>query len=76
MNGSTLNVGDVLGLPAWQFQASDPISVGGPNQGFVAPAYSGPSTGGGGGTAPAFSLLGLVLLLVGWRIVVELGGEG
>lgn len=77
MNGGTLNVADVYGLPASNWAMSDPISSGGPNQSMVAPAYSGAATAGltAGGAAPAFSLLGMVLLLVAARVLVEMGAE-
>lgn len=72
----TLNWGDVLGIPSSPFQIASPISSGGPNQSMVAPAFSGPGTVSiQGGPAPAFSILGMVLLLVAWRLAVEFGTE-
>lgn len=74
--GGTMSMADIYGVPVSGFQMSDTISAGGPNQSFVAPAYSGPGTAGGaGGTAPAISVLGLILLLVAYRIVVELASR-
>jgi hypothetical protein len=75
----TMNWADTYGVPASTFQASAPISSAGPNQSTVNPAFSGPGTlpisAGGSGTAPAISLLGMVILLVALRVAIEAGGE-
>lgn len=71
----TLNWADVLGIEASTVQLASPISSGGPNQSLVNPAFSGPETGVSADPAPAFSLLGLVLLLVAWRVAVEIASD-
>lgn len=71
-----MNWADAYGEPATSWAPSSPIGAAGPNQGFVAPAYSGSSAGmGQGGTAPAISIVGMLLLLVAARVLVELGAE-
>lgn len=73
----TLNWSDTYGIPSSPFQVAAPISAGGPGQSYVAPAFSSPGTVMASvGTAPAFSLLGMVILLVALRIAVEMGGQG
>ena len=67
-----MNLADVYGEAANPFQLAAPISAAGPNQSFVAPAFSGPGTVTGSGPAPAFSILGMVLLLVALRVAIEL----
>lgn len=75
MAGS-LNWADIYGEEASPVQMAAPISAGGPNQSFVNPAFTGPGTGGSSsGPAPTFSLLGMVLLLVAWRVAVTLSEE-
>lgn len=73
----TMNWSDAYGIPSSPFQQAAPISAGGPGQSFVAPAFSSPGTVmGDTSSAPAFSLLGFVIILVALRIAVEMGGEG
>lgn len=72
--GSTLNEADVFGTPAGWMQTASPISSGGPNQSQVNPWQGGIGTA-AGGSAPAFSLLGMVILLVAWRLAVEFGAD-
>lgn len=68
-----MNLADVYGEMANPLQIASPISAAGPNQSFVAPAFSGPGTvSTAGGAAPAFSVLGMVLLLVALRVAIEL----
>ena len=71
----TLNWADVLGVEASPVQLAAPISSGGPNQSTVNPAFAGPGTMVSGGSAPTISLLGMVLLLVAWRVAVEVGSR-
>lgn len=68
----TLNWADVYGQPASTVQVASPISAAGPNQSFVAPAFSSPGTGASVGNAPTFSLMGLVLALVLLRVAIEM----
>ena len=69
----SMNLADVYGEAANPFQIASPISASGPNQSFVNPAFSGPGTVSvGSGPAPAFSILGMVLLLVALRVAIEL----
>ena len=75
-SGGTLNVADVYGDSAPILQFASPISASGPNQSFVAPAFSPPGTMQvSGGKAPALSLVGLVIALLIWRVAINLGGE-
>lgn len=72
----TMNWSDVYGEESSPIQMASPISAGGPNQSFVNPAFSGAGTlGPSTGPAPAFSLLGLAILLVAWRVFVQLNEE-
>jgi hypothetical protein len=71
---------DVYGEQGTSYQEADPGTAAGfnGNQSYVSPWGSGTGTSvgvGRGGTAPALSLVGLVVALVLLRIVVELGGE-
>jgi len=71
----TLNWADVYGEPASSIQMASPISAAGPNQSFVAPAFSNPGTqsmGGPVGNAPTISLFALVIGLVVLRVAIEL----
>lgn len=71
MAGS-LNWADVYGEPASTVQMASPISAAGPNQSFVAPAFSNPGTMGASGNAPTLSLFALVAGLVALRVAIEL----
>ena len=76
MDFGTINVADAYGLEATAYQVAAPISAGGPYQGFLGTAFTGPGTiGPSPGPAPALSLLGLVGLLVLWRVAIELGSD-
>lgn len=68
----TLNWADVYGQPASAIQVPSPISAAGPNQSFVAPAFSSPGTVQNVGNAPTISLMGLVFALVLLRIAIEM----
>jgi hypothetical protein len=68
--GSTLNSADIYGTPSVGGNVPDVLSVGGPNQGAVVGLQSGRMAGNAG--AVAFSWVGLALLLVALRVVLEL----
>lgn len=68
----TLNWADVYGEPASSIQMASPISAAGPNQSFVAPAFSTPGTYSAPGSAPTISLMALVAGLVALRVAIEL----
>jgi len=70
-----MNWTDVYGEESSPVAAAAPISASGPYQSFVAPAFSGAMTGGSGGPAPAFSLVGLILLVVAWRVIVQMSED-
>lgn len=65
-----MNEGDMYGTPAspWGQPA---YALNGPNQGYVASPVAGTTAG----IAPAISLVGLAILLVAYRVVVEMYGE-
>ena len=64
---------DAYNVPGSPYSWAEPGTAAGPNQSTVAVPFTyGPSAG-NVGNAPAFSFLGLALLLVAWRIVIELG---
>jgi hypothetical protein len=69
----TLNKADMYGQASMAWSQVAPTSVSGPAQGSVVPmdkAPPGSATGVGPGVA--FSWLGFVLLLVIWRVLIEL----
>lgn len=73
----SMNWSDVYGEVSSPFQASAPITAGGPGQSFVNPAFSGPGTIAlSSGPGPAISLVGLAIALVALRVAIELSGEG
>lgn len=74
-SGATMGWADVLGVPSGLMQTPAPISSGGPNQAFVAPFGSSVGTAISSGPAPAISIVGMVILLVAWRVAVEFGAE-
>lgn len=74
----SMNLADLYGSMSSTTATLQPTSVGGPNQGSVAPATErAPMASGGGspGNTAAFSWLGLVLLLVIWRVLIQMGGK-
>ncbi len=72
----SMNWADAYGEEAPAYQVPAPITGGGPNQSYVSPWGSNAGTMiGQGGSAPAVSLLGLVMALVAWRVVAELSGR-
>jgi hypothetical protein len=70
-----MNWADLYGLPSDLSVSVQPTSVAGPNQGSVMPPTGKvPPTAASGGasTTVAFSWLGLVLLLIAWRLLSEM----
>jgi hypothetical protein len=74
----SLNLADIYGARSNSGVALQPTSVGGPNQGAVAPATEPAPSSNGGGADPAvaFSWVGFVLLLIAWRVLIHLQGKG
>ncbi len=75
----SMNLADIYGAMSSNATTLQPTSVGGPNQGAVATtAERAPmsATSGTNGNAAAFSWLGLVLLLLIWRILIHMGAKG
>lgn len=68
----TLNWADAYGEPAATMQMAAPISAAGPNQSFVAPAFSTPGTFTAVGNGPTFSLFALVAGLIFLRVAIEM----
>lgn len=68
----SVNMADLYGLSSDAWSTLQPTSVSGPTQGSVAPptrsAAGGSATNGGPIT---MSWMGLVLLLIVWRLIVE-----
>lgn len=68
----SMNMADLYGVGSDAWSTLQPTSVSGPTQGAVAPptrsAPGGAATNGSGITV---SWLGLVLLLIAWRLIVE-----
>lgn len=74
----SMNLADLYGAMSSSASTLQPTSVGGPNQGAVAPVgEKAPMASGGGtpGNAAAFSWFGLVLLLIVWRVLIQMGGK-
>lgn len=73
----SMNLADLYGAMSSNASTLQPTSVGGPNQGAVATTAERPpiSAGTGAGSAAAISWLGLVLLLVIWRVLIQMGGK-
>lgn len=73
----SMNLADLYGSMSSQATTLQPTSVGGPNQGSVAttseraPMSGSQATGNGA----AFSWIGLVLLLLIWRILIQMSGK-
>jgi hypothetical protein len=68
----SMNWSDLYGMPSDLTTTVQPTSVIGPNQGSVVPPVgkTAPSAIAGGQTsAVAFSWLGLIILLIAWRIL-------
>jgi hypothetical protein len=68
----SMNWSDLYGMPSDLNATVQPTSVIGPNQGSVVPptGKAAPSSAAGGQTTSvAFSWLGLVILLIAWRIL-------
>jgi hypothetical protein len=68
----SMNWADLYGLPSDLSVTVSPTSVAGPNQGSVVPATGkapGAVSSGGPSQTVAFSWLGLVLLLIAWRVI-------
>jgi hypothetical protein len=68
----SMNMADLYGVGSDAWSTLQPTSVSGPTQGSVAPPTR--SAPGGSATAGgiiAISWLGLALLLIAWRLVVE-----
>ena len=70
----SMNWADLYGMPSDLSATVQPTSVIGPNQGSVVPptGKSAPSAQAGGATTGvAFSWVGLVILLIVWRLISE-----
>ena len=68
----SMNWADLYGMPSDLSSTVQPTSVIGPNQGSVVPptGKTAPSAQAGGeSSGVAFSWLGLVILLIAWRIL-------
>lgn len=71
----SMNWADVYGMPSDLSMTVQPTSVGGPNQGSVLnPAGSQAPAMNAGAAAPtiAFTFVGVILLLVGLRLLYEM----
>lgn len=69
----SMNWADLYGLPSDLSVNVAPTSVAGPNQCSVVPAFGktpGQTASGGPSQTVAFSWIGLVLLLIAWRVIV------
>lgn len=68
----SVNMADLYGMQSDAWSTLQPTSVSGPTQGAVAPptrsAAGGSATNGG---AISISWIGLILLIVAWRVIVE-----
>jgi len=70
----SMNWADLYGMPSDLSATVAPTSVIGPNQGSVVPptGKTAPSAAAGGQTTGvAFSWIGLILLLIVWRVLAE-----
>ena len=74
----SVNLADLYGAMSSTTSTLQPTSVGGPNQGAVATMSETPpmASGGSMGNAAAFSWIGLVILLIVWRVLIEMGAKG
>jgi len=76
----SVNFADLYGKASNTVSTFAATTVGGPNQGAVAPvagaAGTGPTTNSSTAGTPAVAWLGLFLLLVAWRVLVEMGARG
>ena len=71
----SMNWADLYGLPSDLSVSVQPTSVGGPSQGSVMPPSGKvPPTvaAGGASTTVAFSWIGLVILLIAWRLLISM----
>lgn len=71
----SMNWADLYGLPSDLSVTVSPTSVAGPNQGSVMPVAGkapGAIASGGPSSTVAFSWLGLVLLLIAWRLITAM----
>lgn len=71
----SMNWADLYGLPSDLSVSVAPTSVGGPTQGSVAPPTGKvpPTVAAGGATTTvAFSWIGLIILLIAWRLLSEM----
>lgn len=71
----SMNWADVYGMPSDLSMTMQPTSVGGPNQGSVVnPAGSQAPAQNAGAASPtiAFSWIGVILLLIGLRLLYEM----
>lgn len=69
----SMNWADLYGLPSDLSVNVSPTSVAGPNQGSVMPVVGktpGAVAAGGPSATVAFSWIGLILLLIAWRVIV------
>lgn len=72
----SLNRADIYGMMSSRNVTVQPTTVGGPDQGAVAPsASSGPMSQTGGGNSAAFSWIGFVLALIILRLLIDFGGK-
>lgn len=73
----SMNLADLYGAISSTTSTLQPTSVGGPNQGAVATMSETPpmQSGGAMGNAAAFSWIGLVVLLIVWRVLIEMGAK-
>ena len=73
----SMNWSDVYGLKSDVEQTLQPTSVGGPTQGSVAPPTRSPATGNVGAptASTAFSFLTIVLILIIFRVLYEMGAR-
>lgn len=76
----SVNFADLYGKASNTVSTFAATTVAGPNQGAVAPVSGAAGTGAAvnsstGGT-PAVAWLGLFLLLIAWRVLVEMGAKG
>lgn len=71
----SMNWADLYGLPSDLSVTVAPTSVSGPNQGSVVPPAGKVApvvAAGGPSTTVAFSWIGLIILLIAWRLLVEM----
>lgn len=68
----SVNMADLYGTQSDAWSTLQPTSVSGPTQGAVAPPTRSAAGGSSTNGAPiSISFLGLILLLIIWRLVVE-----